>query len=134
MTAAAPPVREVRGFVIVKHYPGAKALDGVDFDVKAGEVHCLLSPNGAASRSRSRNCGQAPAPARGSGWLPARSVGVCRSVRRAGKGRQAARVLLIVVFSAFGVLFVLQDKWLTAALMLVAVGGATAAFVKGRAP
>ncbi|HMO12317.1 MAG TPA: ATP-binding cassette domain-containing protein, partial [Actinotalea sp.] len=32
---------------IVKHFPGAKALDGVDLDVRAGEVHCLLGQNGA---------------------------------------------------------------------------------------
>ncbi len=32
---------------VVKHFPGAKALDGVDFDVYPGEVHCLLGQNGA---------------------------------------------------------------------------------------
>ncbi|GFZ78160.1 sugar ABC transporter ATP-binding protein [Nesterenkonia alkaliphila] len=32
---------------IVKHFPGAKALDGVDLDIRAGEVHCLLGQNGA---------------------------------------------------------------------------------------
>src|SRR6187551_326585 len=32
---------------VVKHFPGAKALKGVDFDVRPGEVHCLLGPNGA---------------------------------------------------------------------------------------
>ncbi|WP_410582913.1 sugar ABC transporter ATP-binding protein [Amycolatopsis sp. lyj-108] len=35
----------VRG--IVKTFPGVRALDGVDFDVEAGEVHCLLGQNGA---------------------------------------------------------------------------------------
>ncbi|MCT9934669.1 sugar ABC transporter ATP-binding protein [Planotetraspora sp. A-T 1434] len=32
---------------IVKHFPGVRALDGVDLDVRAGEVHCLLGQNGA---------------------------------------------------------------------------------------
>lgn len=36
---------EMRG--IVKSFPGVRALDGVDLDVRAGEVHCLLGQNGA---------------------------------------------------------------------------------------
>ncbi|TMR30219.1 sugar ABC transporter ATP-binding protein [Nonomuraea zeae] len=32
---------------IVKQFPGVRALDGVDLDVRAGEVHCLLGQNGA---------------------------------------------------------------------------------------
>ncbi|MEU3271942.1 sugar ABC transporter ATP-binding protein [Saccharomonospora sp. NPDC006951] len=32
---------------IVKLFPGVRALDGVDLDVRAGEVHCLLGQNGA---------------------------------------------------------------------------------------
>ncbi|WP_242658201.1 sugar ABC transporter ATP-binding protein [Klenkia brasiliensis] len=32
---------------IVKTFPGVRALGGVDLDVRAGEVHCLLGQNGA---------------------------------------------------------------------------------------
>jgi ribose transport system ATP-binding protein len=32
---------------IVKTFPGVRALDGVDLDVRGGEVHCLLGQNGA---------------------------------------------------------------------------------------
>ena len=32
---------------IVKTFPGVRALDGVDLDVRRGEVHCLLGQNGA---------------------------------------------------------------------------------------
>ena len=32
---------------VVKQFPGVRALDGVDLEVEAGEVHCLLGQNGA---------------------------------------------------------------------------------------
>ena len=32
---------------IVKAFSGVRALDGVDFDVRAGEVHALIGENGA---------------------------------------------------------------------------------------
>ena len=32
---------------IVKTFPGVRALGGVDLEVRAGEVHCLLGQNGA---------------------------------------------------------------------------------------
>ncbi|GAA1989345.1 sugar ABC transporter ATP-binding protein [Isoptericola halotolerans] len=39
------PLLQMQG--IVKTFPGARALDGVDLDVLPGEVHCLLGQNGA---------------------------------------------------------------------------------------
>ncbi|GIH96060.1 sugar ABC transporter ATP-binding protein [Planobispora siamensis] len=42
---ADPPLLLMRG--IVKQFPGVRALDGVDLEVRRGEVHCLLGQNGA---------------------------------------------------------------------------------------
>lgn len=39
------PVLRLEG--IVKTFPGVRALDGVDFDVRPGEVHALMGENGA---------------------------------------------------------------------------------------
>ncbi|MDE0530261.1 MAG: sugar ABC transporter ATP-binding protein [Albidovulum sp.] len=43
--AGSPPLLTLEG--ITKTYSGAKALDGVDFDVRPGEVHVLFGENGA---------------------------------------------------------------------------------------
>ena len=45
MTAAEAPLLKLTG--IVKTFPGVRALDGVELEVQAGEVHCLLGQNGA---------------------------------------------------------------------------------------
>ncbi|UNX56303.1 sugar ABC transporter ATP-binding protein [Georgenia sp. TF02-10] len=50
---------------IVKHFPGAKALDGVDLDVRAGEVHCLLGQNGAGKSTLIKILAGAHLPDRG---------------------------------------------------------------------
>jgi len=44
-SATPEPLLQMTG--IVKQFPGARALDGVDLDVLPGEVHCLLGQNGA---------------------------------------------------------------------------------------
>jgi ABC-2 type transport system ATP-binding protein len=36
---------EVRG--LTKHYGKIKAVDGIDFQIKSGEIFGLLGPNGA---------------------------------------------------------------------------------------
>ncbi len=43
--AGAEPILEMRG--ISKSFPGVRALDGVDFDVRRGELHVLFGENGA---------------------------------------------------------------------------------------
>jgi len=44
-SAGAPPLLQMRG--IHKRFPGVHALKGVDLEVRAGEVHCLVGENGA---------------------------------------------------------------------------------------
>jgi ribose transport system ATP-binding protein len=44
-TSAATPRLQMRG--VCKAFPGVVALDGVDLEVRAGEVHVLLGENGA---------------------------------------------------------------------------------------
>src|SRR6516164_3295508 len=45
MTNIDPPLLSIRG--LSKRFAGTLALDAVDFDVRAGEVHALLGENGA---------------------------------------------------------------------------------------
>lgn len=45
MNGSNAPLLEARS--VTKNYPGVRALDSVDFQVKAGEVHCLAGENGA---------------------------------------------------------------------------------------
>ena len=41
----ATPLLQARG--VDKIFPGVRALDGVDFTLRGGEIHALLGENGA---------------------------------------------------------------------------------------
>ncbi|HEY6177121.1 MAG TPA: ATP-binding cassette domain-containing protein, partial [Kofleriaceae bacterium] len=63
---------EVRG--LVKVYPGVTALDGVDLDVAAGEVHCLVGQNGAGKSTLIKCVAGAATPTAGTIRLDGRDL------------------------------------------------------------
>ncbi len=52
LTRQANPIARLVG--VEKSYPGVKALKGVDFDIFAGEIHCLVGENGAGKSTLMR--------------------------------------------------------------------------------
>jgi ribose transport system ATP-binding protein len=71
-------VLEVRG--LVKVFPGVTALAGVDLDVEAGEVHCLVGQNGAGKSTLIKSLAGVHRLEGGS--IGYRGVDVTASVRR----------------------------------------------------
>lgn len=67
-TSTAAPILVMTG--IVKVFPGVRALDGVDLDVRRGEVHCLLGQNGAGKSTLIKVLSAAHRPEEGTiNWL-----------------------------------------------------------------
>ena len=54
----AETILQLRG--ITKIFPGVKALNNVQFDLKAGEIHALMGENGAGKSTfvEPHRCGQ----------------------------------------------------------------------------
>jgi ribose transport system ATP-binding protein len=69
---------------IVKQFPGVRALDGVDLDVRAGEVHCLLGQNGAGKSTLIKVLAGAHQPDEGTvtfGGEPVRFAGPIAAIK-----------------------------------------------------
>src|SRR5262249_58146943 len=69
-----------------KTYGGARALDGVDFEVAAGEIHALVGENGAGKSTLIKILGGAVRPDTGTVTLAGRPLesGDPLAVRRRG--------------------------------------------------
>ncbi len=72
------PLLEMRG--IVKQFPGARALDGVDLQVLPGEVHCLLGQNGAGKSTLIKVLAGAHQPTEGTILIDGEAVTVAHPV------------------------------------------------------
>src|SRR5947199_8584124 len=78
------PILEVRG--LVKYYGRRKVVDGVDFDVDAGEVVGLLGPNGAGKTTSFRMTTGQITPQGGEVRFNGRDVTLLPMYRRARLG------------------------------------------------
>jgi ABC-type sugar transport system ATPase subunit len=65
-------VLEVRG--LVKEFPGTRALDGVDLEIRRGEVHALLGENGAGKSTLIRAVCGASQPTAGAILVGGRAI------------------------------------------------------------
>jgi simple sugar transport system ATP-binding protein len=47
-------IKNLKMLGIVKRFPGVLAVDHVDFEVQAGEIHALLGENGAGKSTMTK--------------------------------------------------------------------------------
>ncbi len=75
---------EIRG--LEKEYPGVRALQGVNFDVRAGEVHCIVGPNGAGKSTLIKCVSGAVEPTSGQVLLEGEPLAVGSPSAAIGRG------------------------------------------------
>src|SRR3979409_1683779 len=86
---------------VVKSFPGVRALDGVSFDVRAGEVHALVGENGAGKSTLMSILYGLLQPDEGAIQLGGRAVRFrsCADAIEAGIGMVFQHYLLVERFS-----------------------------------
>src|SRR5580692_9559727 len=87
---------DVRG--ICKQFPGVRALDGVDLQVRSGEVHALLGENGAGKSTLLKILSGAQRADRGEVTLE----GVALDPKETPRDRQ--RMGLVTIYQEFNLL------------------------------
>ena len=86
------PYLAMRG--IAKSYPGVRALDGVDFDVRSGEVHALVGENGAGKSTLMKILAGAVAPDAGEIDVEGKRVTIASP-------RDAERLRIAIIYQEF---------------------------------
>ena len=81
---ASDPILDVRG--LVKAYKGRRVVDGVSFQISAGEIVGLLGPNGAGKTTSFRMTVGLVTPDAGEVWLGGRECGRLPMYQRARNG------------------------------------------------
>ena len=79
---------------VAKSYPGVRALDGVDFDVRAGEVHALVGENGAGKSTIMKILAGAVAPDTGEIEVEGKRVVI-------SSPRDAERLRIAIIYQEF---------------------------------